>query len=89
MVLDHASFVLPVALDGRTSDAADRLWLRGAYRFAASARLIRLGLHPADFDHAALMACWIDVLKAALAQREPVTKTQALHAFSTSVRQRV
>lgn len=58
--------------------AASRAFLRAGLRLTAPAPLVRAGLHPADADHADLLACWRNVLIRLLAVRQAVTKSQAL-----------
>jgi uncharacterized protein len=55
-----------------------RLWLNAMASVTRRAPLVRVGLHPADADHAELMECWRRLLRDLLALREPVTKSQAL-----------
>ncbi len=60
---------------------ASRAWLRTSSRLLAhSPLLLRVGLHPGDAEHPDLLACWRSVLGELLAQREAVTKSQALSA---------
>lgn len=58
--------------------AASRAFLHAGLRLTARAPLVRVGLHPADADHADLLACWRDVLTELLAKREAMTKSQFL-----------
>lgn len=60
--------------------AASRALLRAGLRLGARAPLVRIGLHPADADHADLLACWREVLGALLAGRRATTKSQAVAA---------
>jgi uncharacterized protein len=53
-------------------------WLRIGSRLVERQPLVRVGLHPADADHAELMTCWRDLISRLLAQRTATTKTQAM-----------
>ena len=61
--------------------AASRAWLRASAETFAPARVMRVGLHPADALHTDLMNCWQRVLARLLRQREAVTKSSALDTF--------
>lgn len=60
--------------------AASRAFLRAGLRWTARAPLLRAGLHPADAEHADLIACWRDVLGALLRDRAALTKSRAVAA---------
>ncbi len=59
---------------------ASRAFLRAGLRFTANAPLVRVGLHPADAEHADLLACWREVLGALLHRRAALTKSRAFSA---------
>ncbi|HSN71410.1 MAG TPA: hypothetical protein VLT59_07865, partial [Steroidobacteraceae bacterium] len=72
---------------------SSRTWLdRSASRFAASrlvrmfdgTRVLRLALHPVDARHPASLRTWGRILPAVLAQREPVTKGDAILALAAA-----
>lgn len=69
--------------------AASRAFLRAGLRLTAAQPLVRVGLHPADADHADLLACWRDVLGALLRRRSPVTKSQIAAAAMRGGERRV
>ncbi|HEY2345048.1 MAG TPA: polysaccharide deacetylase family protein [Xanthomonadaceae bacterium] len=58
--------------------ALSRAWNERLRRRHAEAPLLRLGLHPVDMRHAAVMQWWLDVAVALSATREPATKSRAL-----------
>ena len=60
---------------------ASRTWLRIAAEAAAPARVVRVGLHPADALHDDLLRCWRSVLEKLLQRRTVVTKSHALAAL--------
>ncbi|MFT3790690.1 MAG: polysaccharide deacetylase family protein [Rudaea sp.] len=60
---------------------ASRAFLRAGLCLTAQAPLVRVGLHPADADHADLLVCWRDVLSELLGRRRAVTKSQAISAI--------
>ena len=65
--------------------AMSKRWLRAAGWATRASAVVRAGLHPADADHADLMAVWRALLVASLAEREPMTKRDAvLHAASSA-----
>ncbi|MDE1899735.1 MAG: polysaccharide deacetylase family protein [Xanthomonadaceae bacterium] len=57
-----------------------RAWLRGLLRATRRTPLLRVGLHPDDVLHPALLAVWSAVLQELLATRAPLTKSQAVAA---------
>jgi predicted deacetylase len=57
---------------------ASKLWLAAGVRLAAQAPLLRIGLHPADAQHADMLEMWRSVLARLLRTHTPLTKTQAL-----------
>ncbi len=57
-----------------------RAWLRGLLRATRREPLLRVGLHPDDALHPALLATWSAVLQELLATRVPLTKSQAVAA---------
>lgn len=59
---------------------ASRAFLRAGLRFTANAPLVRVGLHPADAEHAELLACWREVLGELLRRRAAMTKSHAVAA---------
>jgi predicted deacetylase len=61
---------------------ASRLWLSAAASVTTNACLVRVGLHPADACHGQLMTTWQNVLRHLLAQREALTKSQAVDWFA-------
>jgi hypothetical protein len=58
--------------------ATSKLWLRAAERFTAQAPLLRIGLHPADANHADMLSAWRGLLERLLRTRTPLKKSQAL-----------
>jgi predicted deacetylase len=60
---------------------ASHLWNRHMLRMQQSRETIRLGLHPADADHADVVRRWQDILASCLADREPVTKAELAQAL--------
>ena len=56
------------------------VWLRGLLQATRTAPLLRVGLHPADALHPALLAAWRVVLQELLATRTALTKSQAVEA---------
>jgi predicted deacetylase len=62
--------------------AVSRVWLRLATRRVATAPLVRVGLHPGDAEHAAMLACWRDVLAVLCEQRVALTKSAAIAAIA-------
>jgi len=65
--------------------AASRAFLHAGLRLSARVPLVRVGLHPADADHAGLIACWRMVLTTLLAARQAATKS---HVISALIRER-
>lgn len=61
-----------------------RAWLRGLLQATRTAPLLRVGLHPDDALHPALLATWSAVLQELLATRAPLTKSQAVAAAACS-----
>ena len=61
------------------------VWLRTALAATQRARVVRVGLHPADASHDDLMTCWRRALTLLLTSREAVTKSRALVALSGAV----
>jgi len=61
---------------------ASKWWLALASAKTSSASVVRVGLHPQDAAHDDLMACWKALLQRLLAQREAVTKIQALSGLA-------
>lgn len=57
---------------------ASRAWLQTLLRATRHAPLLRVGLHPADTGHAALMQTWREVLRALVAERTCSNKSAAL-----------
>ena len=57
-----------------------RAWLRGLLRTTRHEPLLRVGLHPDDALHPALLAVWSALLQELLAARAPLTKSQAVAA---------
>lgn len=55
-----------------------RLWNDRRLRRHSDTALLRLGLHPADMQHAEARQYWLETLLTLLAEREPVTKRQWL-----------
>jgi predicted deacetylase len=55
-----------------------RAWNDRLRRRHAEAPLLRLGLHPVDMRHEAVVRWWLDTVMALRATRDPVTKSQAL-----------
>jgi uncharacterized protein len=53
-------------------------WLRLGARVVTGFPLVRVGLHPADADHAELVACWRAAIASLLAGRKVLTKSQAV-----------
>jgi predicted deacetylase len=86
----HTSFVdlrRGMALDAPSVTASPRSawrramskrWLRAAHWTTRGARIVRAGLHPADADHADLIAVWRSLLVEWLAERQPMTKRDAV-----------
>ncbi|HZP65101.1 MAG TPA: polysaccharide deacetylase family protein [Rudaea sp.] len=65
--------------------AASRGWLKLGAAATAPARLVRIGIHPADAEHPELMASWRELLRTLLDRRAAVTKSTALeHARAGS-----
>ena len=65
--------------------AMSKRWLRAAQWTTRASSIVRAGLHPADADHADLLAVWRSLLIDALREREPMTKRDAvLRATSTA-----
>ena len=64
--------------------AASRAFLRAGLRATANAPLVRVGLHPADADHADLVACWRELLGELLHRREAMTKSAAVEDWRRS-----
>ena len=60
-------------------------WLRGLLQATRTAPLLRVGLHPADALHPALLAAWRGVLQELLATRAALTKLQAVEAAACAV----
>jgi predicted deacetylase len=58
--------------------AMSKRWLRAARWATRGARIVRAGLHPADADHADLFDIWRSLLVEWLAEREPMTKRDAV-----------
>lgn len=58
--------------------SASIAWLRAGAWLTSRAAVVRVGLHPADADHPELIACWRSVIVKLLAERQPITKTQAV-----------
>jgi predicted deacetylase len=61
--------------------AASRAFLRGGLRYTANSPVVRVGLHPADAEHAGLLACWREVLGELLRRRTALTKSQFISAI--------
>jgi uncharacterized protein len=58
--------------------AMSKRWLRAANWATRASAIVRAGLHPADADHADLLAVWRTLLAGWLAEREPMTKRDAV-----------
>jgi predicted deacetylase len=57
--------------------AVSPLWNRWMAWHAKPARLLRLELHPADGEHAAIVRCWSALLARALRSRQPLRLREA------------
>ena len=55
-----------------------RRWLVAARTLTANAPIVRVALHPADAERADIANAWRELLRALLAEREPLTKSAAL-----------
>ena len=64
--------------------ATSRVWMRGLALATRHAPLIRIGLHPADAEHAAMMSAWRSLLIELLIDREPITKMAAVTMASSA-----
>ena len=64
--------------------AASRVWMRAIALTTRRAPLVRIGLHPADADHPAMMSAWRSLLIELLIDREPVTKIAAVTMATSS-----
>jgi uncharacterized protein len=64
--------------------AASRIWMRAIALTTRRAPLVRIGLHPADADHPAMMSAWRSLLIELLIDREPVTKITAITTSSSA-----
>lgn len=60
---------------------ASRAWIAALQSASARAPLLRVGLHPADVRCRATMAAWEKLLAQLLADREPLTKSEAMAKF--------
>jgi hypothetical protein len=58
--------------------AMSKRWLSAARWATRASRIVRAGLHPGDADHPDLVAVWRSLLVAWLAEREPMTKRDAV-----------
>ena len=67
--------------------AASRAWLGAALRATRHAPLLRVGLHPADIEHPALLRTWREVLRALLAERRCSGKQAALRMQPSVLRE--
>lgn len=65
---------------------ASRRWLAIAAAATLDAGIVRVGLHPADADHADLCASWDAALRTLLSAREPLTKSAAIAAVVAAMR---
>ena len=63
-----------------------RLWIRAAALATRDASLVRVGLHPEDANHPAMMQAWRDVLMDLLDRRQAITKMSALASSSADAR---
>ena len=63
---------------------ASRVWLRAAYRLTRGTALLRVGLHPIDARHEAMVAAWRALLVRLLAERDVVTKLAAVATASAA-----
>jgi uncharacterized protein len=82
IVLDAARQVpapaITVSARSRWRRAASHVWLRALCRATKRLPLVRLALHPADAQFPDVLEDWQRILNALLAQREPLTTSQAL-----------
>jgi predicted deacetylase len=67
---------------------ASRAWLALAAAATRDAKLVRVGLHPADAHHADLCRSWRATLRHLLSTREPLTKSDAIAAAIATVPRR-
>jgi predicted deacetylase len=74
----HVAPVLTASPRSAWRRGASRVWLGAMLRATRATPLLRVGLHPADVEHATLMRAWRDVLRELLAQRACSTKAAAL-----------
>ncbi|MBU6404721.1 MAG: polysaccharide deacetylase family protein [Proteobacteria bacterium] len=74
----HAAPVLTASPRSAWRRGASRVWLTALLHATRAAPLLRVGLHPADVAHPALLRAWRDVLRELLAQRACSTKAAAL-----------
>ena len=64
--------------------AASRLWMNIAYALTRRKATVRVGLHPIDARHPAIMAAWHVLLARLLTEREAITKTDVITRSSTA-----
>lgn len=60
---------------------ASRGWIAALDGLTAGVPLLRVGLHPADVESRQTMASWAALLARLLAEREPLTKSEALRTY--------
>ena len=64
--------------------AISRLWMRAIAKATRRAPLLRVGLHPEDANHPAMLAAWRRRLIELLDDREPITKSTAVAMASSA-----
>ncbi len=69
---------ITVSARSRWRRAVSRAWLRALCRATMRLPLVRVALHPADAQFPDMIEDWRRALRVLLAQREPVTTSQAL-----------
>ena len=79
--------VLTASPRGAWRRAASRVWLGAALRATRRVPLLRVGLHPADIEHPALLRTWREVLRALLDERRCSGKQAALRAQPSALRE--
>jgi uncharacterized protein len=65
--------------------AVSRMWMRAIALATRNAPLLRVGLHPDDANHPAMMRAWRKLLVELLNDRRPITKIAAVAMASSAV----